>query len=95
VISRRCHWVSQNGVQCGMPLGHACAHGNDLLTQGPNDWHEYLGDAPPLAVVTGEKFGIVWSDKSQVMRCLWMGAHGRCIYENGHTIGHKEEVIGV
>jgi hypothetical protein len=91
---RRCHWLNQNGVQCGMPLGHTTEHGNGLLTPGPNDWHEALTEgAPPPKVSTGEKFGVVHTDKSTVIQCLWMGAHGRCIYETGHTIGHKEETL--
>jgi hypothetical protein len=90
---RRCNWVNQNGVQCGQPLGHKTQHGNGLLTSGSrNDWHEYLG---PVALasfaVLQPPLGVVHTDKSKVERCLWMGPFGRCIYETGHTIGHKED----
>lgn len=85
----RCNWINQNGVQCGQPLGHLCGHSNGLLTTPQDAWHSYLGaTVPPLPTV--EKSGVVWTDKSVVTQCLWTGARGRCIYEQGHTIGHKE-----
>lgn len=91
---KRCHWINQNGVQCGQPSGHLHGHGNGLLTSPRDDWHEYIGPstiAVPVGVV--EKSGTVHTDKSTTPRCLWMGPLGRCIYEQGHTIGHREETV--
>ncbi len=86
---RRCNWINQNGIQCGMPFGHVGLHGNGLITTGRDTWHEYLGE--PQIAPTGEKFGVVWTDKSKTPRCLWHGAHGCCQYEAGHTLPHKED----
>jgi hypothetical protein len=89
---QRCNWINQTGVQCGQPLGHIGEHGNGLLTavKGPHTWHEYVGKLltqPKFA----EPFGVVWTNKSTIKRCLWSSATGRCIYELGHTIQHREE----
>lgn len=90
MVIRRCNWINQIGIQCGMPFGHMGTHGNGLLTTPRDEWHEFIGDAPITANVT-ERFGNVWTEKSKVKRCLWTGAHNRCIYEFGHTLPHKEE----
>jgi len=87
---KRCNYVNQNGVQCGQPLNHKTGHGNGSLTTPCDDWHEYMGDAPP-AVPQVEKFGVVWTEKSTKPRCVWMGTVGRCVYEQGHTLPHKED----
>ena len=93
-MALRCSWINQNGMQCGMPLNHACNHGNGLLTTPRDVWHEPMSDLPtnetPLKMV--EKFGNVFTDKSTIKQCLWSGAHGRCIYELGHTLPHKEKL---
>jgi hypothetical protein len=34
---------------------------------------------------------VLWTDRSSIPRCIWQGAHGRCIYEQGKH-DHKEEV---
>jgi hypothetical protein len=44
----------------------------------------------PLAATPAT--GIVWTDQSVNPRCLWQGAHGRCIYEFGNHTQHKEEI---
>src|SRR5208337_4251567 len=46
------------------------------------------GNKMPLSV---ESVGIIWTDQSKVSRCLWQGAHGRCMYEIGGHSKHKEE----
>jgi hypothetical protein len=33
----------------------------------------------------------VWTEQSIIQRCLWQGAHGRCIYELGNHTEHKED----
>lgn len=91
---QRCNWINQTGVQCGQPLGHIGKHVNGLLTavNGPHTWHEYLGESSLSDNNKfAEPFGTVWTNKSTIRRCLWMGANGRCIYELGHTIQHREE----
>jgi hypothetical protein len=89
---KRCNWVNQNGVQCGLPFGHIGGHGNGALTTMRDDWHEYMG---PVAVDANfpkvEKFGVVWTETSTQPRCYWMGVTGRCVYERGHTLPHKED----
>jgi hypothetical protein len=56
------------------------------------------GDRMPLPLVTPQfqpqPSGVVWTDKSTQRRCLWQGAHGRCIYEIGNHTEHKEEING-
>jgi hypothetical protein len=91
-MTQRCNWLNQNGVQCGQPLGHPCEHGNGLLTpNASNDtWHEFIEAKPDVPRV--EKFGAVFTDKSSVKQCFWCGPNGRCIYELGHTLPHKETV---
>jgi hypothetical protein len=53
------------------------------------------GDRMPLPIVTPQLTpqpeGVIWTDKSTNRRCLWQGAHGRCIYELGNHTQHKEE----
>lgn len=49
------------------------------------------GDRMPLGP---QPVGVVWTDKSTTRRCLWQGAHGRCIYELGNHTEHREEVYG-
>lgn len=87
----RCTWVNQVGIQCGQPAGHKGGHGNGLLTNSLDDWHEYIAPPPSEPIKKVERFGNVHTDKSTVQRCYWMGPGGRCIYELGHTLPHKED----
>jgi hypothetical protein len=86
----RCNWINQNGVQCGLPLGHKELHGIAFLTTLPGEWHEFIEERPVRPRLE-QPFGCVWIDKSVNGRCLWRGAYGPCIYEIGHTIAHREE----
>jgi hypothetical protein len=94
VMTLRCNWINQNGVQCGQPMGHITGHGNGSLTSATDTWHEYFG---PIKIIKTlpkvEKSGTVWTEKSTKPRCQWSGTHSLCIYEVGHTIGHKEEAV--
>lgn len=94
--ARRCNWINQVGIQCGMPFDHACGHSNGMLTTPRDVWHEFIGEAitqpSVVAQLQVERFGNVWTDKSIVKRCLWSGASSRCIYEFGHTLPHKEDI---
>lgn len=88
---RRCDWINQVGTQCGLPFDHLGNHGNGLLTTSRDEWHRYMGVTDAEKAVMYEKQGVVWTDKSRVKRCLWSGPGGRCIYEIGHTLDHKED----
>jgi hypothetical protein len=89
----RCNWINEHGVQCGQPLGHTVNHGNGYLTSPRDTWHEFIGKNTVTLTVSklSEPFGVIYHDKSIAPRCLWQGPHGRCIYEQNHTIQHKEE----
>ena len=47
-----------------------------------------------VKIIMSQPNGVVWTDKSITRRCLWQGAHGRCIYELGNHTKHKEEING-
>ena len=88
----RCNWINQNGMQCGQPLGHNEPHGNGSLTTPHDEWHKFI-EEQPVRPKLQEPFGRVWIEKSVKGRCPWQGAYGRCIYETGHTISHREEAL--
>jgi hypothetical protein len=85
----QCNWINERGVQCGQPMGHACEHSNGLLTTPRDTWHEFIGASrsvgPPVV-----KQGHIWTVNSCIPQCLWMGTAGRCIFEIGHTVEHKD-----
>jgi hypothetical protein len=91
-LVQQCNWINERGIQCGQPKGHSYGHNNGLLTTPRDVWHQYIGNdvAEPLKMV--ERFGNVHTDKSMVQQCLWQGVVGRCIYEFGHTLPHKEDI---
>jgi hypothetical protein len=93
MIVLRCHWLNQNGVQCGQPLGHPCGHGNEALTTSHDTWHESLGERT-FALTVSKKYeheGTVWTDRSIKRRCIWHSVNGVCVYEEGHTLPHKDD----
>jgi hypothetical protein len=55
------------------------------------------GDKMPLPIVTPQfepQVGVVWTQDSPRPRCLWQGAHGRCVYQLSNHTQHKEETSG-
>jgi hypothetical protein len=71
-------------------MGHSCGHENGLLTTSRDTWHKYIAPAPVPEIKPFEKHGIVWTTNSVVPQCIWFGRYGRCIYEIGHTLPHKD-----
>lgn len=87
----QCSYINQVGIRCGQPDNHMGQHGNGLLTTPRDEWHKFLGDLEPEPVKMVERLGTVYTEKSTIKQCLWHSPLGRCIYEMGHTLPHKEQ----